>query len=42
MPRKELKHPHQITDWLQEWGSQLQEPAAMNRVTSNMPRWPEK
>ncbi len=34
MPRKELKYPHQITDWLQEWGGLLQEPAAMVLIGS--------
>lgn len=34
MPRKELKYPHQITDWLQEWGRQLFEPGSMILIGS--------
>ena len=34
MPRKELKHPHQVIYWLQDWGSRLQEPASMILIGS--------
>ena len=34
MPRRELQHPHQVTDWLQEWGRQLTEPASMILIGS--------
>ncbi len=34
MPRKELKHPHQVTAWLQEWGEKLAEPAEMILIGS--------
>ncbi|MBE7496610.1 MAG: hypothetical protein HS117_16840 [Verrucomicrobiaceae bacterium] len=34
MPRKELKHPHQVVDWLLEWGGQLKEPASMILIGS--------
>ena len=34
MPRRELKHPHQVTDWLREWGDALREPAAMTLLGS--------
>lgn len=34
MPRRELKHPHQVTDWLQDWGERLAEAASMILVGS--------
>lgn len=34
MPRRELKYPHQVTDWLGEWGVQLREPASMTLIGS--------
>lgn len=34
MPRRELRHPHQVTDWLHEWGAKLQEPASMILIGS--------
>jgi hypothetical protein len=34
MPRRELSHPHQITDWLQDWGQKLQQPAEMVLIGS--------
>jgi hypothetical protein len=34
MPRRELKHPHQVVEWLREWGRQLREPAAMTLIDS--------
>ena len=34
MPRKELKYPHQITQWLNEWGHQLKEAGSMTLIGS--------
>jgi hypothetical protein len=34
MPRRELSHPYQITDWLQDWGQKLQQPAKMVLIGS--------
>ena len=34
MPRRELKHPHQVSDWLAEWGRKLSEPASMTLIGS--------
>ncbi len=34
MPRKELKYPHQVITWLQEWGGKLTEPAEMILIGS--------
>ena len=34
MPRKELKHPHQVIDWLRDWGDRLNEPASMILIGS--------
>lgn len=34
MPKRELSRPHQITDWLNEWGSKLEEPASMILIGS--------
>ena len=34
MPRKELRHPRQVTDWLHEWGVKLLEPASMILIGS--------
>ena len=34
MPRRELKHPHQVTDWLNEWGAALREPGGMTLLGS--------
>ncbi|MDB6117511.1 MAG: hypothetical protein JWO08_1292 [Verrucomicrobiaceae bacterium] len=39
MPLKELRHPHQITDWLQQWGRQLSEPASMILIGSAALLW---
>ena len=39
MPRRELKYPHQITDWLQEWGQALAEPASMTLIGSARLLW---
>ena len=34
MPRRELQYPHQVTDWLAEWGRKLSEPASMTLIGS--------
>lgn len=34
MPRRELHHPHQVTDWLKSWGAQLQVPGEMILIGS--------
>ncbi|MEQ1747957.1 MAG: hypothetical protein ABL974_00935 [Prosthecobacter sp.] len=34
MPRRELRYPQQVTDWLHEWGAKLQEPASMILIGS--------
>jgi len=34
MPRRELKYPHQIVSWLQDWGSRLEEAGAMTLIGS--------
>ena len=39
MPRRELKHPHQIEAWLQEWGALLAEPGSLTLVGSGGLLW---
>ncbi len=39
MPRRELSHPLQVTAWLQDWGSQLKEPASMILIGSAALLW---
>ena len=34
MPLRELKYPHQVLDWLQDWGARLHEPAEMILIGS--------
>jgi hypothetical protein len=34
MPRRELKHPQQVIDWLKEWGEKLTEPGSMVLIGS--------
>jgi hypothetical protein len=34
MPRRELRHPHQVVAWLEEWGGVLMEPAKMTLIGS--------
>ena len=34
MPRRELKYPHQIIGWLEEWGRMLDEPGCMTLIGS--------
>lgn len=39
MPRRELKHPHQVEDWLQELSRQLTAPASMTLIGSGALLW---
>ena len=39
MPRRELRHPHQVTDWLTSWGEKLEEPATMTLIGSAALLW---
>jgi hypothetical protein len=39
MPRRELKHPHQVISWLQAWGSQLTESGTMTLIGSAALLW---
>lgn len=39
MPRRELKHPHQVEDWLQELSRQVTAPAAMTLIGSGALLW---
>ena len=39
MPRRELKHPRQVEDWLVELGTQLSEPGGMILVGSGALLW---
>ena len=39
MPRRELRHPHQVTAWLESWGSKLIEPAGMTLIGSAALLW---
>jgi hypothetical protein len=34
MPRRELRHPHQVTAWLSAWGEKLAEPGSMTLIGS--------
>ena len=34
VPLRELKYPHQVTDWLHDWGRRLAEPASMILIGS--------
>ncbi len=34
MPRRELRHPGQVVEWLDDWGSLLPEPCAMILIGS--------
>ncbi|MEO7318390.1 MAG: hypothetical protein ABIZ56_05325 [Chthoniobacteraceae bacterium] len=34
MPRRELKHPHQVIDWLHAWGARLGESGSMTLIGS--------
>ena len=39
MPRRELKHPHQVEDWLKELGSALTAPGGMILIGSGALLW---
>ncbi len=39
MPRRELKHPHQVDDWLVELSHQLTQPARMILIGSGALLW---
>lgn len=39
MPRRELRHPHQITEWLAMWGGKLLAPAGMTLIGSAALLW---
>jgi hypothetical protein len=39
MPLRNLRHPHQVTHWLQEWGAKLQAPAEMILIESAALLW---
>ncbi len=39
MPRKELKYPRQIAEWLDEWGEALETPASMILIGSGGLLW---
>ena len=39
MPKRELSHPHQVINWLEDWASQLKEPAEMTLIGSAALLW---
>ncbi|MCI0534934.1 MAG: hypothetical protein L0Z50_06885, partial [Verrucomicrobiales bacterium] len=39
MPRRELKHPYQVEDWLDELSQQLTKPARMILIGSGALLW---
>lgn len=39
MPRRELSRPHQIDDWLVDWGNRIGEPAEMILIGSGGILW---
>jgi hypothetical protein len=39
MPRRELKHPHQVEDWLIELGLRLKQPAQLTLIGSGALLW---
>jgi len=39
MPRRELKHPHQVEDWLVEFGRKLSSPGRMILIGSGALLW---
>jgi hypothetical protein len=39
MPRRELKHPRQIEDWLTSWGEKLDRPGTMILIGSGALLW---
>ena len=38
-PKRELKYPHQIIDWLAEWGTELKVPGSMILIGSGALLW---
>jgi len=39
MPRRELKYPRQVDEWLMDWGGKIHEPASMTLVGSGGLLW---
>jgi len=39
MPRRELKHPRQVVEWIEEWGRVLQEPGSLILIGSGGLLW---
>lgn len=39
MPKRELKYPSQIVDWLNNWGKQLAKPGTMTLIGSGGLLW---
>ena len=39
MPKRELKYPRQIEDWLRDWGDQLPEPGSLILIGSGGLLW---
>jgi hypothetical protein len=39
MPRRELKHPRQVIEWLEEWGRVLQESGSLTLIGSGGLLW---
>jgi hypothetical protein len=39
MPRRELRNPHQVTAWLEDWGRRLHEPGEMILIGSAALLW---
>jgi hypothetical protein len=39
MPRRELKYPHQVVGWLEEWGKQLTESGSLILIGSGGLLW---
>lgn len=39
MPRRELKHPRQIEDWLIDWGQRIKHPGTMILIGSGALLW---
>lgn len=39
MPRRELQYPHQVEQWLADWGVEISEPASMTLIGSGGLLW---
>jgi hypothetical protein len=39
MPRRELKHPRQVIEWLEEWGQVLEKPGSLILIGSGGLLW---